>query len=131
MSVWTRVRSEVLKENVNMEYFTNALKEIDVELDFSQKEISNAYGREKIDAMLRFKGNSTTLGIIQNSKGGIDLVGDTWKSGMGGDKAHTTVSNMMAQAYQVYKTKKQLELNGWSVTSRKVKDQVVLTCEQW
>ena len=131
MSVWTRVRSEVLKENVNMEYFTNALREIDVELDFSQKEISNAYGREKIDAMLRFKGNSTTLGIIQNSKGGIDLVGDTWKSGMAGDKAHTTVSNMMAQAYQVYKTKKQLELNGWSVVSRKVKDQVVLTCEQW
>ena len=59
------------------------------------------------------------------------IPGDTWRSGIAGDKAHTTVSNMMAQAYQVYKTKKQLELNGWSVVSKKVKDQVVLTCEQW
>ena len=81
--------------------------------------------------MLRYKGKETTLGIIQNSKGGIELAGDTWRSGIAGDKAHTTVSNMMAHAYQVYKTKKQLELNGWSVVSKKVKDQVVLTCEQW
>ena len=122
MSVWTRVRSQVLEKDVNMEYFKNAIKEIDLELDFTKKEIQNAYGSERIDAMLRYKGKETTLGIIQNSKGGIELAGD---------KAHTTVSNMMAQAYQVYKTKKQLELNGWSVVSKKVKDQVVLTCEQW
>lgn len=131
MSVWTRVRSQVLEKDVNMEYFKNAIKEIDLELDFTKKEIQNAYGSERIDAMLRYKGKETTLGIIQNSKGGIELAGDTWRSGIAGDKAHTTVSNMMAQAYQVYKTKKQLELNGWSVVSKKVKDQVVLTCEQW
>lgn len=131
MSVWTRVRSEVLKQDVNMEYFKNAIKEIDLELDYSKTEIANAYGREKVDAMLKFKGNETALGIIQNANGGIDLVGDTWRSGIVGDKAHSTVSNMMAQAYQVYKTKKQLELNGWSVVSKKVQDKIVLTCEQW
>lgn len=131
MSVWTRVKSEVLKENVNMEYFQEAIKEIDLSLDFSRTEISNSYGREKVNAMLRFKGQETALGILINAKGGVDLVGDTWRSGIVGDKKHATVANMMSQAYQVYKTKKQLELNGWNVVSTKKENKVVLECTQW
>lgn len=131
MSVWTRVKSEVLKENVNMEYFQEAIKEIDLSLDFSKTEISNSYGREKVNAMLRFKGNETALGILINAKGGVDLVGDTWRSGIVGDKKHATVANMMSQAYQTYKTRKQLELNGWNVVTTKKENKVVLECTQW
>lgn len=131
MSVWTKVKSEVLKENVNMEYFKEAIKEIGLSLDFNKTEIKNSYGREKVNAMLRFQSRETALGIIHNSKGGIDLVGDTWRSGIVKDNQHSTLANMMAQAYQVYKTKKQLELNGWSVTSTKKENKVVLECTQW
>lgn len=131
MSVWTRVKSEVLKENVNMEYFQEAIKELDLSLDFSKTEISNAYGKDKVNAMLRYQGQETALGIIINAKDGIDLVGDTWRSGIVGDKKHNTVANMMSQAYQAYKTKKQLELNGWNVVTTKKENKVVLECTQW
>lgn len=131
MSVWTKVKSEVLKENVNMEYFQEAIKELDLSLDFSRTEISNSYGREKVNAMLRFKGQETALGILINTKGGVDLVGDTWRSGIVGDKKHNAVANMMSQAYQAYKTKKQLELNGWNVVTTKKENKVVLECTQW
>ncbi len=131
MSVWTRMKSQVLEEKVNMEYFTEAMKELDITLDFSVKEISNYYGKDKVDAMIRHKGNSTALGILQNSKGGVDVIGDTYRSGIVRDNQHGKLVNMMAQAYQVYKTKKQLELAGWTVTSKKVEDKVELVCEQW
>ena len=70
-------------------------------------------------------------GILQNAKGGVDVLGDTYRSGIVKDKQHGKLVNMMAQAYQTYKTKKQLELAGWTVTSRKVEDKIELTCEQW
>lgn len=131
MSVWTKVKSEVLKENVNMEYFQEAIKELGLSLDFSKTEISNAYGKDKVNAMLRYQGQETALGIIINTKGGIDLVGDTWRSGIVGDKKHDAVANMMSQSYQAYKTKKQLELNGWNVVTTKKENKVVLECTQW
>ena len=131
MSVWTRMKSQVLEEKVNMEYFTEAMKELEITLDFSVKEISNYYGSDKVDAMIRYQGNSTALGILQNAKGGVDVLGDTYRSGIVKDKQHGKLVNMMAQAYQTYKTKKQLELAGWTVTTKKVEDKIELTCEQW
>lgn len=131
MSVWTRMKSQVLEEKVNMEYFTEAMKELEITLDFSVKEIKNYYGKDKVDAMIRYKGNSTALGILQNAKGGVDVIGDTYKSGIVQDNQHQKLVNMMAQTYQVYKTKQQLELAGWTVTSKKVNDKVELVCEQW
>lgn len=131
MSVWTKVKSEVLKEKVNMDYFKKAIKEIGLELDFNKTEIGNAYGREKVEAMLKFNGRETALGIVHNTKGGIELVGDTWRSGIARDGGHTSVANMMAQAYQSYKTKKQLEMNGFNVVSTKKDNKIVLECTQW
>lgn len=131
MSVWTKMKSAVLEEKVNLETFTEAMKTLEITMDFSTKEIGNAYGKEKVDAMLKHKNNKTSLGIIQNAKGGIDLVGDTWRSGIVKDNQHGKLLDMMAQAYQVYKTKKQLELAGWTLTETKKENKVVLECTQW
>lgn len=131
MSVWTKVQNRVLYENVDMEILKEALLEMNVSLDESTKEIANSFGRSKVDAGLYFNNQKTSLGIVKNAKGGISLVGDTWKSGIVGDKQADKLINMMSQAYQKVKLKKELELQGWDVNVIKKEDKIVLQCMQY
>lgn len=134
MSVWTRVKSKTLDEKVDMKIFETAIAtEMELTLDYSVKEIKNSYGKSKVDAMIKNKGNNTALGILRNSKGGIDIVGDTWQSGIQGisDKSHTKLINMLSQVYQKHKMKKDLELAGWEVKTVKKDNKIVLECTQW
>lgn len=131
MSVWTRVQNKALYENVDMVIFKEALAEMDITLDYEIKEISNSYGKSKVDAGIIYKNNKTSLGITINTKGGISLVGDTWKSGIVGDKQADKLINMMSQAYQKVRLKKELELQGWLVNTVKKEDKIVLECMQY
>lgn len=131
MSVWTRVQNKALYENVDMVIFKEALAEMDITLDYEIKEISNSYGKSKVDAGIIYKNNKTSLGITINTKGGISLVGDTWKSGIVGDKQADKLINMMSQAYQKVRLKKELELQGWLVNTVKKEDKIILECMQY
>lgn len=131
MSVWTKVQSRALYENVNMEVLEEALLGMEIKLDKNVKEISNAFGKSKVDAGLVYKGNQTSLGISRNSKGGISLIGDTWRSGIVGDKQADKLINMMSQAYQKVRLKKELELQGWIVNEVKKEEKIVLECMQY
>lgn len=131
MSVWTKVQNRALYENVDMDIFKEALAEMDITLDYGIKEISNSFGRSKVDAGIIYKNNKTSLGITRNSKGGISLVGDTWRSGIVGDKQADKLINMMSQAYQKVRLKKELELQGWIVNTVKKEDKIVLECMQY
>ena len=131
MSVWTKVQNKALYENVDMAIFTEALAEMNITLDYEVKEISNSFGRSKVDAGIIYKNNKTALGITRNTKGGISLVGDTWKSGIVGDKQADKLINMMSQAYQKVRLKKELELQGWVVNTVKKEDKIVLECMQY
>ena len=131
MSVWTKVKTKVLEKKVDMKLFEEAMKELDLTLDYSKTELSNSFGRSKVDAMLRFKGNETALGIVRNAEGGIDLLGDTWRSGIVQDKQHDKLVNMMSQAYQAHKLKVQLTEAGWEIKSKKVGNKIELDLVQW
>ena len=131
MSVWTKVQNKALYENVDMEILTEALAEMNVTLDHSIKEVSNAYGKSKVDACLRHNGNMTSLGIVKNSKNGISLVGDTWKSGIVGDRQANKLIDMISQRYQKIKIKRDLELQGWVVDVIEKQDKIVLECMQY
>lgn len=131
MSVWTKVQNRALYENVDMDIFKEALAEMDITLDYGIKEISNSFGRSKVDAGIIYKNNKTSLGITRNSKGGISLVGDTWRSGIVGDKQADKLINMMSQAYQKVRLKKELELQGWVVNTVKKEDKIILECMQY
>ena len=131
MSVWTKVQNRALYENVDMAIFTEALAEMEITLDQGIKEISNSFGRSKVDAGIIYKNNKTALGITRNTKGGISLVGDTWRSGIVGDKQADKLINMMSQAYQKVRLKKELELQGWVVNTVKKEDKIVLECMQY
>ena len=131
MSVWTKVQNRALYENVDMDIFKEALAEMDITLDYGIKEISNSFGRSKVDAGIIYKNNKTSLGITRNSKGGISLVGDTWRSGIVGDNQSDKLINMMSQAYQKVRLKKELELQGWVVNTVKKEDKIVLECMQY
>lgn len=131
MSVWTKVQNKALYENVDMDIFKEALAEMDITLDYGIKEISNSFGRSKVDAGIIYKNNKTSLGITINSKGGISLVGDTWRSGIVGDKQADKLINMMSQAYQKVRLKKELELQGWIINTVKKEDKIVLECMQY
>ena len=66
MSVWTKVQNRALYENVDMDIFKEALAEMDITLDYGIKEISNSFGRSKVDAGIIYKNNKTSLGITRN-----------------------------------------------------------------
>lgn len=131
MSVWTKVQSKVLYENVDIEILQEALSTINVTLDFNTKEIENAYGKSVVDAGLKNKGETTSLGIVIGRNKGITLVGDTWRSGIVGDKQANKLIDMMSQLYQKTKVKKELENQGWLVKEIKKDDKITLECMQY
>lgn len=131
MSVWTKVQAKALYKDVDMNILEEALLSMGITLDKNVKEVSNAFGKSKVDAALVNKGKQTALGIIRNANGGITLAGDTWQSGIVGDKQANKLINLMAQVYQKTKVKKELELQGWQVTEVKKEDKIVLQCMQY
>ena len=131
MSVWTKVQAKALYKDVDMNILEEALLSMGITLDKNVKEVSNAFGKSKVYASLVNKGKQTALGIIRNANGGITLAGDTWKSGIVGDKEANKLINLMAQVYQKTKVKKELELQGWQVTEVKKEDKIVLQCMQY
>ena len=102
MSVWTKVKTIVLEMNLDLRLFEEAMRDLELTLDYSKTELKNSFGRSTVDAMLRYQGNETALGILRNPEGGIDLLGDTWRSGIVQDKQHDKLVNMMSQAYQAH-----------------------------
>lgn len=132
MSVWTRVQNKALYEGVDMNILEEALAEMNITLNYNVKEIENAYGVSKVDAALVNKDNEvTSLGIVRNEKGGISLVGDTWQSGIIGDRQANKLIDLISQSYQKIKIKKDLELQGWMVNTVKKEDKIVLECIQY
>lgn len=131
MSVWTRVQNKALYENVDMVILEEALGELELSLNHSVKEVKNSYGRSNVDAGLKYQGKDISLGIIKNRKGGISLAGDTWRSGIVGDKQADKLMDMISQVYQKVKLKKELELQGWVVDVVKKEDKIVLECMQY
>lgn len=131
MSVWTKVKTKVLEKNVDIRLFEEAMKDLELTLDYSKTELKNSFGRSTVDAMLRYQGNETALGILRNPEGGIDLLGDTWRSGIVQDKQHDKLVNMMSQAYQAHKLKVELEASGWDVKTIKKENKIQLDITQW
>lgn len=132
MSVWTRVQNRALYEGVDMKLLEEALSDMNITLDYNVKEIRNAYGSSKVEAALVNKDKCvTSLGIARNEKGGISLVGDTWQSGIVGDREANKLIDLISQAYQKVKIKRDLELQGWMVNTIKKNDKVVLECIQY
>lgn len=132
MSVWTRVQNKALYEGVDMNILEEALAEMNITLNYNVKEVENAYGSSKVDAALVNKDNEvTSLGIVRNEKGGISLVGDTWQSGIIGDRQANKLIDLISQSYQKIKIKKDLELQGWMVNTVKKEDKIVLECIQY
>ena len=129
MSVWTRVQNKALYEGVDMNILEEALAEMNITLNYNVKEVENAYGSSKVDAALVNKDNEvTSLGIVRNEKGGISLVGDTWLSGIVGDRQANKLIDLISQSYQKINIKKDLELQGWMVNTVKKEDKIVLEC---
>ena len=131
MSVWTKVQTKVLAKGVDMQIFTEAMKDLELTLDYSKTELRNSYGKSTVDAMLRYQGKETALGVVKTSEGGIDLLGDTWRSGIVRDNEHSKLVNMMSQAYQAKKLKIELEAAGWDVKTVKKDNKIELDITQW
>ena len=131
MSVWTKVKTKVLEKNVDIRLFEEAMRDLELTLDYSKTELKNSFGRSTVDAMLRYQGNETALGILRNPEGGIDLLGDTWRSGIVQDKQHDKLVNMMSQAYQAHKLRVELEASGWDVKTIKKDNKIQLDITQW
>ena len=131
MSVWTKVKTKVLEKNVDIRLFEESMRDLELTLDYSKTELKNSFGRSTVDAMLRYQGNETALGILRNPEGGIDLLGDTWRSGIVQDKQHDKLVNMMSQAYQAHKLKVELEASGWDVKTIKKENKIQLDITQW
>lgn len=131
MSVWRKVQNKALYENVNPAFLKEALSELNITMDDSVKEIQNAYGRSKVDAQLLYNNRLISLGIVYNARKGIDLVGDTWNSGIVGDNQANKLIDMISQMYQKVKLKKELEMQGWSVNVVKKQDKITLECVQF
>lgn len=131
MSVWTKVQTKVLARDVDMKLFEKAMADLDLTLDYSTKKIKNGFGNSTVDAALKYKGELKTLGIVRNQEGGIDLLGDTWRSGIVGDKQADKLVNMMSQAYANRKLQVELEAAGWDIVSKKVGNKIELEITQW
>jgi hypothetical protein len=128
MSVWTRVQTKVLNENVDMGILEEALNDLELSLDKTVTRVENSYGHSSVTAGLKYKGRNIDMGIVVNSKKGITLAGDTYRSGIVGDNQADKLINMISQAYQKVKLTRDLELEGWTITSKNVDGKIVLDC---
>ena len=131
MSVWRRVQNKALYENVDPIFLKEALADLNIGLDESVKKINNAYGQSNVDAQLVYNNKVVSLGIVYNTRKGIEIIGDTWRSGIVGDNQADKLIDMISQSYQKVKLKKELERQGWSVNVVKKQDKITLECVQF
>lgn len=120
MSVWKKIESKILESNVDRGLLDEALKEFNVTLDHSVKTIENYYGDDKVDAAFRLNGKLVSLGINFTENGGVELVGDTYGTGLGRDGGQETLMNKIAQTYQKHNIKNVLDKNGWIIDNEVV-----------
>ena len=100
--------------------FSKSFKEFDITLDHSVKTIQNYYGDDTVDAAFKVKGKLVSLGINFTDKGGVELVGDIYGTGLGRDGGQETLMNKIAQTYQKHNIKKVLDENGWTIENEVV-----------
>lgn len=99
MSVWKSIKNNNMDQNVKMEMLEKGLANMGVTLDYNTKTIQNSYGSETCTAAFVMNGRVLSLGINQDAKGGVSLVGDTWGTGLGGDGKQEALMNRIAQQY--------------------------------
>lgn len=134
MSVWKKIESKVLAAGVNMELFEKALKEdIGATLDFNVKKIRNTWGSEEVDCAIVVDGRVRALGFRISEAKGIELVGDTYGSGIAGDNDQERLFNKIAKFYQKHNIKHKLESNGWTIENITIdeQDEIVIDAYQW
>lgn len=134
MSVWKKIESEVLAKDVKRDLFERALNEdLGVTLDYKTNNIRNTWGSETVDCAIVNNGRVTALGFRFSDNGGVELVGDIFGSGLGGDGKQESLMNKIAQFYQKHNLKQNLELNGWIVEDIKINDkkEIEINAYQW
>lgn len=116
MSVWKKIESKVLASGVDMRLLEETLKkEFDVTLDFKTTRIRNTWGSEDVDCALVNNGRVRALGFRISKENGIELVGDIYGSGLGGDGDQEVLMNKIAQMYQKFNMVSKLSANGWNI----------------
>lgn len=115
MSVWKKIESKILEANVDRDMLTEALESLEIRLDYNTKTIKNSYGTDSVDAAFIYGGQVRSLGFNFNQKGGVELVGDIYGTGLGRDGKQDTLMNKIAQAYQKINVKNVLDQNGWTI----------------
>lgn len=134
MSVWKKIESKVLAAGVNMELFEKALKEdIGATLDFNTKRIRNTWGSEEVDCAIVVDGRVRALGFRFSKDNGVELVGDTYGSGIAGDNRQEALMDKIAKFYQKHNIKNKLESNGWVIEDITVdnNEEIVINAYQW
>ena len=115
MSVWKSVKNNTMEKAVNMEMLETALNTMGVSLDYSVNEISNTWGHQSCTAAFVRDGKVLSLGVQQDENGGITLVGDTWRTGLGGDGKQDALMDRIAQNYNSELYQDRLAYMGFSV----------------
>ena len=117
MSVWKRIESKALEANVKKDVLETALADLGIGLDYNTKTIRNGYGEDKVDAAFVNLANNrvTSLGVVFNKKGGVELYGDIWNTGFGRDGKQEDLLNKIAQTYQKANVLQVVEQNGWTI----------------
>ena len=132
MSVWKKVSNNNLAKNVDMEVLDKALQNLGGRLDWNVKTVKNGYGSDSCDAgIFNIEENRmTALGILVNKNNGIELVGDTWRSGLSTDGKQQELLNAISQQYAKEKYTSLLQQTGYVVetTMKDGKIELVGTC---
>lgn len=134
MSVWKKIESKVLASGVNMELFEKSLLEdIGATLDFNTKRIRNTWGSEEVDCAIVVDGRVRALGFRFTEENGVELVGDTYGSGIAGDNNQEALMNKIAKFYQKHNIKHKLESNGWVIEDITIdnNEEIVINAYQW
>lgn len=135
MSHWRKFESKVL-ENTKRDLLKKALGEMGLELDENCHEIQNSWGHEHVDAGLKMKGRTLSLGInFKQNEGNeqLELTGDFYGTSLN----ESQFIDKLAQVYQKHNIIQKCEEQGWLVNaenSKMVADgngNIYLEFEQW
>lgn len=129
MSVWKSVQNQTMNSNVEMDLLETALKGMGVELDYTVNQISNHWGHEQCTAAFVKDGKILSLGINVTSDGGVELVGDTYATGLGGDGKQEALMNRISQLYNSELYQDRLASMGYNIDSVEVNEEgkIVIT----
>lgn len=122
MSVWKKIISDVLASSVDTGMLEETLKGMGIGLDYSVKNLKNAWGTDTCDAAFTKDDNVLSLGIKFNDKKGVELIGDIWGTNLGADGKQEVLMDKIAHNYQVTNVKEQVQLNNWFVEDQYVED---------